>query len=297
VKDRGDPSCTLASIQQHYKIKYKINCKIKYKIKTRSIPIKFSPPNLKNPNLLYLGFSTQSGYHSPANPMVKILQAKDLTLHAVKQRFNLQAIPDLQFFPEWQNLEQQLTEYERHWLDQVKLDFLSLADYPLHEEIVKLSIVAPILSLSGLCRAPFVPAAEKQVEVHFPFGEDLDFESEDEETELIRGRIDLLILHQNLWVTTIETKPKQADVLTALPQALFYMMASPETTQPLFGLITNGHHFLFLKLLKADPPCYGLSNLLTLLRQPDNELYEVVTILKSLRDRVLNQDWQTLQVS
>jgi hypothetical protein len=78
-----------------------------------------------------------------------------------------------------------------------------------------------------------VPAAEKQVEVSFEVDE-----------QVMRGRVDWLVLHQDLWVTTIETKPKQADVLTALPQALFYMLASNAQTnsQPRFGLLTNGNH-------------------------------------------------------
>jgi len=216
--------------------------------------------------------------------MVEFIQASSLTLHEVKQRFNLQQVQDSQFFPEWQGLSSDLTAYEQHWLDQAKADFLSLAEYPLHEEIVKIAVLAPVLSIAGLCRAPFVPAAEKQVEI--------SFENED---EVIRGRVDLLVLYRNLWVATIETKPKQADVLTALPQALLYMMASPTNSLPLFGLLTNGNHFIFVKLIKQQTPSYGLSELFTLLRQ-ENDLYRVVGILKHLRELVLSEDWQAQQV-
>ena len=215
--------------------------------------------------------------------MVEVIQASNLTLHEVKEKFNLQQVLEPQFFQEWQGLAVDLTAYEQHWLDQAKADFLSLAEYPLHEEIVKISVLAPILSVAGLCRAPFVPAAEKQVEVSF-----------EDEDELIRGRIDLLILYRNLWVTTIETKPKQADVLTALPQALFYMMASLGNSHPLFGLLTNGNHFLFVKLIKQETPRYGISELFTLWRQ-ENDLYQVVCILKHLRELVLSEDWQAQQ--
>jgi hypothetical protein len=164
---------------------------------------------------------------------VEVIQASNLTLHEVKQRFNLMWVQQPQFFPEWQSLSPNLSPYEQHWLDQAKADFLSLTKYLLHEEIVKMVILAPVLSIAGLCRAPFVPAAEKQVEVSFEVDE-----------QVMRGRVDWLVLHQDLWVTTIETKPKQADVLTALPQALFYMLASNAQTnsQPRFGLLTNGNH-------------------------------------------------------
>jgi hypothetical protein len=75
------------------------------------------------------------------------------------------------------------------------------------------------------------------------------------------------------------------------------MLASNAQTnsQPRFGLLTNGNHFLFVKLLRQPSPTYGLSELLTLLRQ-ENELYQVVGILKHLRDLVLSTDWQTQKV-
>ena len=216
--------------------------------------------------------------------MVEVIQASNLALYELEERFNLVQVQDYDFFPEWQDVAPDLTAYEQHWLDQAKADFLSLAEYPLHEEIVKIAVLAPVLSIAGLCRAPFVPAAEKQVEIAF-----------EDEDEVIRGRVDLLVLYRNLWVATIETKPKQADVLTALPQALLYMMASPTNSLPLFGLLTNGNHFIFVKLLKQETPSYGLSELFTLLRQ-ENDLYRVVGILKHLRELVLSEDWQAQQV-
>ncbi|NET34827.1 MAG: restriction endonuclease subunit R [Cyanothece sp. SIO1E1] len=217
--------------------------------------------------------------------MTQVIPASTLTLYEVIEKFNLHEVRDPQFFSEWQDLPAELSGYEQHWLDQAKEDFLSLAKYPLHEEIVKIVVLAPVLSVAGLCRAPFVPAAEKQVEIAF---------GQEEAEEVIRGRIDLLILHQNLWVATIETKPKQSDVLEALPQALSYMMANPQDHYPLFGLLTNGNHFIFLKLIKQDQPCYALSELFTLLRY-DNDLYKIVTILRKLKALVLSHEWQTQQ--
>jgi hypothetical protein len=51
------------------------------------------------------------------------------------------------------------------WLDKLKTDFLSLEQYPLHEELVKLAMVGPLLSLAGLFQYPFYPQAEA-----IPFG-------------------------------------------------------------------------------------------------------------------------------
>lgn len=159
--------------------------------------------------------------------MVQVIQAKDLSLHDVKERFNLKQIEDEQFFGEWLSDLPEITDYEKHWLDQIKADFSSLAEYPLHEEVVKLFVLAPLLSLAGLARLPFLTVTEKQVEIAF--------EAED---EVIRGRINLLILYQQLWAVVIESKSKRLDVMEALPQALFYMLNSPNLAQPTFGLLT-----------------------------------------------------------
>ncbi|MEL6319848.1 MAG: restriction endonuclease subunit R [Cyanobacteria bacterium J06626_14] len=220
--------------------------------------------------------------------MVEVIQARHLELHEIEARFGVQQSTDPAFFSEWR-VEVALDERDRYWLDKAKSNFLSLIKYRLHEEVVKLSILAPLLAVSGLGSAPFVPQAEKQMEIAFPA------QDSDAEGEIIRGRIDLLILYRNLWVVTIETKPQQADVLEALPQALTYMMASPEQKLPLFGLLTNGRHFMFVKLLKQKHPTYGLSELFTLFRQ-GNEMYQVTAILRRLGELVTEQNWSSQKV-
>ncbi len=199
-----------------------------------------------------------------------LLTAKQLSLADVEAKFALRQVEEPQFFPEWQGIVPQLTLADQQWLDQVKADFLALAKHPLHEEIVKLVVLAPLLSLAGLCRPPFLPSAEQPVEVSVPDGEDL-----------IRGRIDVLILHQTLWVTVIESKRQGLDVSAALPQALAYMLAQPYDSNPAFGLVTNGSHFIFLKLVMGAEPRYALSDEFTL-RKQGNDLYSVLTILKRL---------------
>ncbi|MBT9313166.1 restriction endonuclease subunit R [Leptothoe kymatousa] len=221
--------------------------------------------------------------------MVQVIAAHNLELHDVEARFGLQQSTDPAFFPEWQGVAMALDERDLYWLDKAKANFLSLIKYRLHEEVVKMSILAPLLAVSGLGTAPFVPKAEKQVEVTFPN------QDSDADGEMIRGRIDLLVLYQNLWVVTIETKPQQSDVLEALPQALTYMMASPDEALPLFGLLTNGRHFMFVKLLKQPQPVYGLSELFTLFRQ-GNEMHQVTAILQHLGKLTMELDWKKRKV-
>ena len=221
--------------------------------------------------------------------MPQIVPAHSLELHEVEARFGLRQVSEPSFFPEWQNVEIELDERDRYWLDKAKDNFLSLIKFRLHEEVVKISVLAPLLAVSGLGSVPFVPKAEKQVEVSF-----LSQESGGED-EIIRGRIDLLVMYRNLWVVTIETKPQQSDVLEALPQALTYMMASSEERFPLFGLLTNGRHFMFVKLLRQAQPVYGLSELFTLFKQR-NEMYQVATVLQQLGRLVMQQDWDSQKV-
>ncbi|MGF1515135.1 MAG: restriction endonuclease subunit R [Elainellaceae cyanobacterium] len=221
--------------------------------------------------------------------MANAIFARDLQLHEVEARFGIQQSLEPEFFSEWQSVTVDLDERDRYWLDKAKANFLSLVKYRLHEEVVKISILAPLLAVSGLGSAPFVPKAEKQIEIAF------SAQSSNAEDEVIRGRIDLLILYRNLWVATIETKPQQSDVLEALPQALTYMMASPAQGFPMFGLLTNGRHFMFVKLLKRDRPVYGLSELFTLFRQ-ENEMCQVAAILRRLGELVMAQDWEEQRV-
>ena len=171
--------------------------------------------------------------------MVQLLQSSNLNLGDVKERFHLQEMRDSQFFFEWQGSLPAVSDAEKQWLDQIKANFLSFADYPLHEEIIKLSVLAPLLFLAGLMQLPFTPEAEKPVEIAL--------ETED---EIIRGRIDVLILHQRLWAIVVEAKRQQLNVSLALPQALPYMMSSPNDQKPIFGFAINGTEFLFIKLVR-----------------------------------------------
>lgn len=207
--------------------------------------------------------------------MVQLIQASNLNLGDVKERFHLQEIRDSQFFSEWQGNLPELSDTEKQWLDQIKDNFLGLADYPLHEEIIKLSVLAPLLFLAGLMQLPFTPEAEKPIEIVL--------ENED---EIIRGRVDVLILHQRLWAILVEAKRHQLNVSLALPQALLYMMSSPNNQKPTFGFAINGTEFLFIKLVRQNSPQYGLSRLFSLLN-PGNDLYAVLGILKQLRGIVI----------
>jgi len=138
--------------------------------------------------------------------MVQTIRANGLALYEVKEKFNLHQTDDLEFFPEWQNELPELTDYERQCLDRSRADFLSLLDYPLHEEVVKLTILAPLLSLAGLLRHPFYPQAEADIRLEVP-----------NEDEIVRGKVDVRILLNRLWAVVIESKNKHFSLDLAYP--------------------------------------------------------------------------------
>jgi hypothetical protein len=65
----------------------------------------------------------------------------------------------------------------------------------------------------------------------------------------------------------------------AIPQALAYMLASPNPDRSLVKAVLNGSEFSFIKLISADVSQYALSDALSLLNRR-NDLYPALRILK-----------------
>ncbi|NJR18587.1 MAG: restriction endonuclease subunit R [Calothrix sp. CSU_2_0] len=202
--------------------------------------------------------------------MVQTIQASELTLHEVKAKFGLQENTDASFFSELQDNLPELTDVEKQTLDQIKANFLYLSEYPMSEEVVKLVVISPLLSIAGFYSPPFRIRTENSIKI--------TLQENDEE---VRGRIDIWVLQEQLWVLVIESKEAGFSLKEAIPQALSYMMATPTPQRPAFSLVTNGSEFRFIKLLTQPAPQYRFSDLLTLQRS-ENDLYNVASILKRL---------------
>jgi hypothetical protein len=95
----------------------------------------------------------------------------------------------------------------------------------------------------------------------------------------ICGNIDILVLQQQFWITVIEAKNSELALSKAIPQALSYMMAAPNTDRPGYGLVMNDSEFLFLKLDRRSDPIYALSDMFTILNRSNN-LIGVLQVLK-----------------
>ena len=204
--------------------------------------------------------------------MVQTIAAKDVTLRELKQNFGIQISQDSAFFTEWLDGFISLGEEDRYLLDRVKANFLELMeDPPMLENTVKMVVLAPLLDLAGFYHKPFRIETETAITLEMK-----------EEGTVIRGRIDVLVIRNQLWLLVIESKRSDFAVTRAIPQALAYMLSNSETLQPTFGMITNGNEFLFLKTSRNE---YANSRLFSLVN-PNNELYEVLQILKHLSSKI-----------
>ena len=204
--------------------------------------------------------------------MVQAIAAKDVTLRELKQNFGLQISQNPTFFTEWLDSFTPLREEEHHLLDRVKANFLALMeDPPMLENTVKMVVLAPLLDLAGFYHKPFRIETETAIALEMK-----------DEGAIIRGRIDVLVIKNQLWLLVIESKRSDFAVTRAIPQALAYMLSNSETVQSIFGMITNGHEFLFLKTSQNE---YANSRLFSLVN-PNNELYEVLQILKQLGAKI-----------
>ncbi|MEG4304201.1 restriction endonuclease subunit R [Microcoleus sp. D3_18a_C4] len=203
--------------------------------------------------------------------MLQKLQARDINLRYLIDNFGLQRVRNSEFFREWQENLPEVTDSEKQLLDRVQDIYFNLVDSPpVLENAVKLTIISPILFIAGLYESHFQVKAEKSIAIQ-----------EEDEGRIIEGRIDILIMKANLWVTVIESKQLSFSTDEALAQLLTYMLADRNPENPTFGMIATGANFSFVKLVRGENPQYARSAEFVI-SNPGNELYRVLQILKRL---------------
>ncbi|MGK7929898.1 MAG: type I restriction endonuclease [Microcystaceae cyanobacterium] len=202
--------------------------------------------------------------------MVEIIKAQEISLEELQENFNLQLTNNRQFFREWQDNLPPLTDEEKSHLKRVRSNYFNLVNrHSLGEEGVKMVVLSPLLDLAGFFQPPFSIKTESSVEI-----------SAKDNGLIVRGRIDVLIVRQRLWILVIESKSTKFDVMEALPQALVYMFNNAKSDQPTFGFLINGREFVFVKLQAADVYTYSRSYALSMDRE--NELEQVLAVLKRI---------------
>ena len=197
-----------------------------------------------------------------------------ISMAAVEERFHLSYTTDDRFFKEWFEDLPPVTDAEQKTLAYLQQRFFEHRDRrSLPEGTVDKLIVSPLLDLAGLYDSRFTIRTEASVEILL---EDRD--------ELLQGRIDTLIVQDQFWVLVVEAKNTTLSLSVAIPQALTYMMASPHPDRPVFGLVTNGDEFRFIKLLQHPPtqPQFDLSDIFSLLPPHRSKLQQVFQVLKQI---------------
>jgi hypothetical protein len=128
--------------------------------------------------------------------MVQAIQASELTLHEVEIKFGLQENQDASFFTEWEENLPELSDVEKQRLDEIKANFLYLSEYSMSEELVKLVMISPLLAMAGFYNPPFSIHTENAIQISL----------EDKYEKVWRGKIDVIVLQEKLWVLVIESK-------------------------------------------------------------------------------------------
>jgi hypothetical protein len=191
-------------------------------------------------------------------------QIKDLTLDEVSTRLSLVRSHDPSFFLEWQEQLPSIDRQAEQELKQIQADYEYLSRKVLDEGSVKLVVIGRLLGLAGFYQPPFSLVTEKTVKLKAAEG-----------GQILRGVVDILAMHEKVWVLLVEAKRNAFSIEPAIPQALAYMSTAPYPEYPTYGLVSNGLNFVFLKLMGQT---YGLSKDFSL-RNPG----ELSTVLQVMR--------------
>lgn len=190
------------------------------------------------------------------------------TLKYLHETFGLERTNDVDFFVEWQSEQSSLSDTDEQILIRIRdRYFHQLDEGMMLENGVKMMIVSPLLELAGFYDPPFRTRFEPPVDVAIDTGD-----------EILNGRIDALVVQDQLWVWVLEAKRTTFSLSLGIPQALAYMLANPLKPQPTFGLLCSGESFLFLKLQIQPNPIYALSKHFNILNQGD-----LAIVLQGLR--------------
>lgn len=203
--------------------------------------------------------------------MGRAIAIEKLTMYALKQKFGLRRVYEPEFFHEWQTALPVLTEFESARLAHIRAIYKNFEDRSALENTVSLTVISPLLDTAGLFLPPFYVETEKSVEITSQDGE-----------ATLKGRLDVAVIKDSIWILIIESKKAGFSLIVGLPQILSYMLGAPTKQKQLYGMVTNGRNFIFVKLDRTalSEPAYAESEEFVLSRGDDLE--QILMILKKL---------------
>jgi hypothetical protein len=197
------------------------------------------------------------------------------SLQEIETKFSAQQTTSNGFFTEWYEDLPAITELEKERCDRIKERYLYHRGH-IGEGIVNQIVIAPLLEMAKLYDPPFDIESEYPVQI-------AETEIEEDQEVIYQGKIDTLVIQDSLWVLVIETKGKSFSIEAGMAQALTYMLVSPNNqSRPTYGLASNGGFSIFVKALQDKIIQYQFSNDFSLYNQKDNELFDVLRILKKI---------------
>jgi hypothetical protein len=141
------------------------------------------------------------------------------------------------------------------------------------EETLKLAIVSPLLDLADFFLPPFRVSAEEQMQLVLK-----------DQKKTYRGKINILVLKNQMWVLVIEAKWQAFSLSAGIPQILAYMLSNPialASREPIYGMVSNGSNFVFLKMMQVDGrSIYAKSDELLIEKKSDR--VKILQILKQI---------------
>lgn len=175
--------------------------------------------------------------------MVTTIYASSLSLKDVQQQFQLKQLLEKDYN---QFLElPTLTDIQQERIGQIRSNWMRhSAEGKVAEGEVKVLAISPLLIESGyFSESDLRLSLEERVR---------EIEIEDGD-RVIRGRMDLLVCRDQddqtpLCVLVIEAKNSGISTLSGLPQLLFYMQTFLERQDFVWGLVTNGEDYVFVRL-------------------------------------------------
>jgi hypothetical protein len=217
--------------------------------------------------------------------MIKIAEPDVIeSLSDVERLFGIIQTGDRTFFPEWQTDLPEISGSETTVLNQIRDRFRYQRKLrQVAESMVNVLVVSPLLGLVGFYDPPFQMRAEGTISIQTI----VPIDSDTDETITLRGRVDFLVLQNQFWQAIIESKETSFDIEMGIPQILTYMMGAPANQNVMFGMVTNGTHFVFVKL-QGDRKVYGFSNTFSTLSDI-NQLSDVLQILKTISQIINHQ--------
>ncbi|MEA5532931.1 type I restriction endonuclease subunit R [Crocosphaera sp. XPORK-15E] len=198
------------------------------------------------------------------------------SLNEANFKFNLTHNQSPDFFREWFDNLPEITELEKQGLNNLKERyFYYAADNSITEGTLNIIMVSPLLEMANLCDPPFKIKAEQAVKI----------ELEDSEI-ILKGFIDALVVQEQFWIVVIEAKRYGFNVSLAIPQTLAYMMANSHQKRPVFGMVTNGEDYIFVKVIHQHKQ-YDYSDKLTLSKRNNTDFYQVFQVIKKLKQLLI----------